>query len=295
VSVPYPPPVRPGARIGVAALSGPVVPGRLAAGLAELVRLGFEPVLAANLERRDRIFAGTDDERLAAFHALVDDPAIEAIVFARGGHGVLRLLERLDWERIARTPRAFVGYSDLTPFLAAVVERCGWVPFHGPMVAADLADGLDAAEERSFLGALAGEPDAEYELDFVDGAENADGILRGGCLSLLAATLATPFAPSLDGSVLLVEDVDEPLYRLDRMLTQLRLSGSLTGVRAMIFGASIAPGNLAPWLELARDSAPGVPLATGLATGHFRPNLTLPLGRRCRLEIAARRLVLLSD
>lgn len=293
--VPLPPPVAPGARVGVAALSSPVDPGRLAAGLSELVRLGFEPVLASNLERRERIFAGADDERLAAFHELVDDPSLAAIFFARGGHGVVRLLPGLDWRRIAAHPRAYVGYSDLTPFLNGIAERCGFAAFHGPMVAADLARGLDPGEEESLLAALAGEPLRDLDLELVEGEVASAGALRGGCLSLLAATLATGFASNLDESLLFLEDVDEPLYRLDRLLTQLRLSGSLKTVRAMIFGSSIAPGNVRQWLELARDAAPGATLAYGLSSGHIRPNFTLPIGMRARLDPGARRLTFERD
>lgn len=270
-------------------------PGRLAAGLAELVRLGFEPVLAANLEKRDRIFAGSDDERLTAFHELVDDPSIEAIFFARGGHGSMRLVDRFDWARIRARPRAYVGYSDLTPFLAKVVENCGWAAFHGPMVAADLARGLDGGEEESLLSALRGDRGLAFDVELVEGDGSVEGVLRGGCLSLYTAALGTAHALSIEDSILFLEDIDEPLYRLDRMLTQLRLSGSLTEVRAMIFGTSIAPGNVGQWLDLARDAAPGVRLAYGLSSGHIRPNFTLPLGVPCRLDAAGRRLLVGGD
>jgi muramoyltetrapeptide carboxypeptidase len=289
-AVPLPPPVRPGDRVGVAALSSAIDPLRLDAGVAELVRLGFEPVPARNLGERDRLFAGTDADRLAAFHELVDDPSLTAIFFARGGHGLLRVLDEIDWEKLAARPRAYVGYSDLTPFLAGVVERCGFASFHGPMVAADLATGLTPEEERSLLGALAGEPEVDFELEQVVGTGAFEGPLAGGCLSLLVSSLGTPRVSPLGGSILFLEDVDEPLYRLDRMLTQLRRSGSLAGVQAMVFGTSIAPGNEREWLDLASDAASGALLACGLSAGHVRPNLTLPLGRPCRLDAATRRL-----
>lgn len=281
--------------MGVAALSSAVDPLRLEAGVAELVRLGFEPVLAENLGARDRLFAGSDADRLVAFHELVDDPSLAAIFFARGGHGLVRVLEGVDWERVAARPRAYVGYSDLTPFLAGVVERCGFAAFHGPMVASDMAAGLTAKEVTSLLAALAGEAPLDFGLEVVEGGESVEGRLAGGCLSLFASTLGTPYAATFDGSILFLEDVDEPLFRLDRMLTQLRLSGSLAAVQAMVFGTSIAPGNAREWLDLARDAAPGAALAFGLSAGHIRPNFTLPLGRPCRLDAAARRLTVLPD
>lgn len=289
-----PPPVHPGDRVGVAALSGPLDDAPLTAALEALAALGFEPVEAANLRRRSGLFAGDDGERLAAFHALADDPSIKAIFFARGGHGVLRLLPELDWRRLAATPRAYVGYSDLTPFLLEVVRRLGVVSFHGPM-GADLGRGLDDAERASLLGALAGELPRVYRVAGARGGETVEGPLVGGCLSLLCATLGTPFAPETAGTLLFLEDLDEPLYRFDRMLTHLRLSGSLTAIEGLIFGHLTRVGGGrggGPWSELlpAWGEALAGPLAWGLDAGHAPPNLTLPLGARARLEPAARRL-----
>ncbi len=291
-----PPPVRPGDRVGVAALSGPVDPQRLERGLAALRGLGFVPVPARNLAAvsaaGNGLFAGDDGERLAAFHELAADPALPAIFFARGGHGLLRLLPRLDWELLARTPRAYVGYSDLTPFLLETVRRLGIVAFHGPLVAADLARGLAPAEEESLLGALAGRYPVAHPLETALRAGTAEGPLLGGCLSLLVATLGTPFAPDLAGGVVFLEDINEPAYRLDRMLTHLRLSGSLDAVQAMVIGhfdsgAAEAPrGEREALAALVVESLAGFdwPLAWGERSGHRAPNLTLPLGLRARLE-----------
>lgn len=289
-----PPALRPGDRVGVAALSGPVDGERLEAGLAGLAALGFEPVPAANLGARRGLFAGSDADRLEAFHRLADDPSIRAILFARGGHGVLRLLPGIDWARLASVPRAYVGYSDLTPFLLEVVRRLGWIAFHGPMVAADLAAGLDAADRESLIGALVGEPVTEVGLAGASGGAEARGPLLGGCLSLLAASLGTPWRVRLDGALLAFEDVGEPFYRIDRMLTHLRLSGSLAAVRGILIGSmsgteatALEPSRVA---ELASELAPGVPVAWGLPIGHGGRNLTLPLGAPARLDAAALRL-----
>lgn len=330
-----PPPVRAGDRIGVAALSGPVDPDRLARGLSALRDLGFEPVPAANLERtaEQGLFAGSDDERLDAFHRLAADPSLAAIVFARGGHGVLRLLPGIDWDLLARRPRAYVGYSDLTPLLLEAVRRLGVVAFHGPMVAADLARGLTAGERRSFLDTLAGRFPQELPLAGslsggpTGGAatEPVEGPLLGGCLSLLVSTLATPWAPDLEGALLFWEDVDEPLYRLDRMLTQYVLSNRLSKVRAMIVGHADLPASDLPvtdapaadtesgevedgrgagggsgsrlltWLREGPAAGLGCPVAWGLEAGHRAPNRTLPLGACARLEPQERRLVVLAD
>lgn len=280
-----PPPVRPGDRVGVAALSGPVDPVRLANGMSELARLGFVPVPARNLAESRGLFAGGDAERAAAFHELADDPSLSAIFFARGGHGVLRILPLLDWQRLAATPRAYVGYSDLTPFLLNVVERLGQVALHGPMVAAEMARGLSEMESRSLLAALAGDLHQELPLArVVRGAGAAEGRLLGGCLSLLAAVAGTPFATQLDDAVVFLEDVHEPLYRVDRMLTQLYLSGSLGATRAMVLGASIFSVHDEAAAALLRERTGESTLGFGLAAGHTTPNFTLPLGAFARID-----------
>jgi muramoyltetrapeptide carboxypeptidase len=303
-----PPPAGPGDRVGVAALSGPVDPDRLERGLAALRALGFEPVVADNVLSRRGLFAGGDAERLAGFHRLAAERDLAAILFARGGHGVLRLLPAIDWELLARRPRAYVGFSDLTPFLLAVVRRLGLVAFHGPMVAADLARGMPSEDAASLLAALAGCYPASQPLGPplrtsgpVSGTVGGpvSGPLLGGCLSLLAATLGTPYAPDLAGALLAWEDVAEPPYRIDRMLTHLRLSGSLDDLQGMIVGhldggdadptASSPSSGDASFREVVADALAGLPfpIAWGLPSGHRAPNRTLPLGLAARLSADA--------
>jgi len=303
-----PPPAGPGDRVGVAALSGPIDPERLERGMAALARLGFVPVPADNLASRHGLFAGSDAERLAAFHRLAADPSLAAILFARGGYGVSRILPGLDWDLLARRPRAYVGYSDLTPFLLGVVRRLGLAAFHGPLVAGDLARGLAAAEEESLLGALAGRYPVVLPLDppLRAAREEVSGPLLGGCLSLLTATLGTPYAADLSGSLLFWEEVAEPPYRIDRMLTHLRLSGSLDTIRGMIVGHITEAGAVGPagsgdveagradWPQVVGEALAGFswPLAWGLPSGHEAPNRTLPLGLTARLPADAAQLVL---
>jgi muramoyltetrapeptide carboxypeptidase len=304
-----PPPAGPGDRVGVAALSGPVDPERLERGLAALRGLGFEPVLADNAASREGLFAGGDGARLAAFHRLAADPDLRAILFTRGGHGVLRVLPGIDWELLRRRPRAYLGYSDLTPFLLAVVRRLGLVAFHGPLVGGELARGLTCGERESLLGALGGRYPAAVPLAGWLRAGAAAGPLLGGCLSLLTATLGTAWFPELSGAVLFVEDVNEPLYRIDRMLTHLALSGNLDRLGGMILGHLDAPVESTTGTASTAGAAGGRPespaggdarragveliadglrsfewpLAWGLDSGHRSPNLTLPLGMSARL------------
>ena len=270
----------------MAALSGPVDREHLEAGLEALRGLGFEPVPAPNLKRNWELFAGTDEERLEGFHVLATDPSLRAIFFARGGSGLLRLLPSVDWVLLAKYPRAYVGYSDLTPFLGQVVARLGLAAFHGPMVASDLARGLTGEEVWSLMSALAGEPmilPAEGSLK----EGEARGVVLGGCLSLLTSTLGTPYAADLESSLVFLEDVNEAPYRLDRMLTQLRLSGTLSDTQGLIFGQmSGIPGERPGWLEAMVDDQNG-PVVYGVSSGHGKPNLTIPLGLSASLDAAS--------
>ena len=276
----------------IAALSGPIDGGRLSTGVAALEDLGFEVVLASNLragavpEGRP-LFAGSDRQRLAAFHELAADDNIAGIVFARGGYGVLRLLERIDWPLLASRPRPYVGYSDLTPLLLALVSRVRTVAYHGPMVV-DFARGLRPEERTSFLDVLAGKRGSPWQLEPVVSSMSAgrpeaiSGRLLGGCLTMLAATIGTGFLPDFQDSILVLEDIDEPEYRIDRLLTQLRMSRRMAGVRAVVAGHFTNCDARDSLIDFA--DALGVPLLVGLPAGHEAPNHMLPLGAPVRLD-----------
>lgn len=292
-TVRYPAPVLPGAVVGVAALSGPVDGERLDRGLRALAEMGLEPRVAENARRRHGLFAGSDRARVEAFHSLVADPDVQAVFFARGGHGVLRILPNVDWPLLERRPIAYVGYSDLTPLLNEIALRARVATFHGPMVAADLARGLSSEERSSLLAALAGQLPLRYPVEALTAPEpwpaSIDGRVVGGCLSMLNATLGTAYAPKLEGCILVLEDVNEPLYRRDRLLTHLYLSGSLTGVRALVVGHFEGAGEppVEGWRDLLAEfgRSLGIPVAVGLSIGHRSPNLVLPLGLRGSLRL----------
>jgi muramoyltetrapeptide carboxypeptidase len=267
--------------VGVAALSGWVEEERLDRGLRALRELGFRPVVAPNVSSRDGVFAGTDRQRLDGFHDLVADPDVRAIFFVRGGHGVLRLIDRIDWDLLARHPRAYVGYSDLTPLLLEILRRTGQVTFHGPMVGVEMARGLTPAELRSMTAVLEGRSGIEYDLEGPSGGDIVEGRLIGGCLSMLSSVSGTGFGLDTDGAtVLFWEDIDEPYYRVDRMLTQLRLSGAVSSLAGMVIGRTGLDREDLERLGVEAD----VSFAAGLSSGHCEPNLTLPLGAPVRLD-----------
>ncbi len=221
---------------------------------------------------------------------------IRAIVCARGGYGSNYLLQTLDLHKIAAHPKIFVGYSDLTSLLTWFTDQTGLVTFHGPMVAKDFAtsDGIDLA---SWQSALTIDAQANWQIAEASGAKplvagNAEGILYGGCLSILVAALGTPFDIHTDGSILFIEDLAAKPYQIDRMLMQLKLAGKLNNVRGLIFGEMIDCRQAASQdytleevvLRMVGDLK--IPVAFGLRSGHVsRANITLPFGVRARLDV----------
>ena len=287
------PALRKGDLVGVAAPAGPVDAERLARGVAEIERLGFAVRVAPGALERTGFTAGTAQARLEQLHGLFADPDVRAIACARGGAGALHVLPQLDLSLLLAQPKPVLGYSDVTAFHLALGQQ-GLPSLHGPMVAWELAQGEPAYDRASLWHALTGEGEPWSSgpelLPLRDGA--AEGVLRGGCLSLLAACAGTPWALRTAGepTILFVEDVDEPPYRVDRLLRQLRLSGALEGVRGVAFGemrgcrpAGDAGYRLEDVLVQALEGLDG-PVACGVSSGHVSaPNVTLPLGVKARL------------
>ena len=278
--------------VGVCAPGGAVDAARLEKGLAALREMGFEVRASPGLLDRARFSAGTVDRRVSELHALFADDGVAGIVCARGGAGTGWLLPRLDAALLRAHPKVFVGYSDVT-LLHLYLNRQGLVTFHGPMAAWELANGT--YHKASFLWAVTGqgtpyssEPD---ELSSLRPGE-ATGVLRGGCLSLLAAAAGTPWALQAGDqpTLLFLEDVDERPYRIDRLLMQLRQSGALDGVAGIVFGdmKGCSPALDADYSleDVILEALAGleVPIALGLSSGHTpHPFVTLPLGVRARL------------
>jgi muramoyltetrapeptide carboxypeptidase len=277
--------LRPGATIGVAAISGPVDEGKIEAGIARLRAMGYRVVEASNLRRRCGLFAGTDEERAAGYLELVRNPNVDAIFFARGGYGAARVLPHLSAREIRASPKIHLGGSDLTALFAWLHREAGLVAFYGPMVAVEMPseDGLDW--EAVLAGALP--PAHRFAPEDVLSPGRAQGLIVGGCLSLLASLAGTPQALSAEGSVLFWEDVGEPAYRLDRMITQLEQAGTFDRLRGMVIGSLVptageAPDSLREWL-VERFRGASFPVAMNLPGGHLSRPRTLPLGVRVLL------------
>jgi len=284
--------LRRGDVLGVCAPAGVVDGERLERGVAELRGLGFEVRVPEGILESERFTAGGLDRRTAELLALFGDPGVAGIVCARGGAGSAGILPRLDGERLRAEAKVFVGYSDIT-FLHLFLGGLGLVTVHGPMVARELADGT--YDPASFLHALTGEG-APYQSEPGDlltlRPGSAEGILRGGCLSVLAGAAGTPWAlrPDPEGTILFLEDVHERPFRIDRMLFQLRRSGVLDNVKGIVFGdmKGCAPRADEDYDldDILLEALQGldVPVAIGLSSGHTATaGVSLPLGVRARL------------
>ncbi|MEU6623190.1 LD-carboxypeptidase [Streptomyces litmocidini] len=279
--------LRPGARVAVVAPSGPIPEERLTAGLDILRGWGLEPVVAPHvLDAHPTLghLAGADRARARDLTEAWCDPTVSAVLCARGGFGAQRMVDLVDWAAIrAAGPKAFVGYSDVTALHEAFAVRAGFATLHGPMVAAGTF--LSDPHTQESLRATLFEPETVRTLGpetaraLVPG--RARGVTLGGCASLLAADLATPHGrPSARGGLLLLEDVGEEPYRLDRILTQLLRSGWLDGVTGIALGSWEECG---PYEEVRavladRLGGLGVPVVEQMDFGHSATALTMPLG-----------------
>lgn len=294
--------LRPGATIAIVAPSGAVAPGLLDAATARLEGAGFRVRSGADVYARRGYLAGDSDAAKAAgLSAVFADPAVAAVLCAKGGYGALRILPLVDWDVIRANPKPFCGFSDITALHAALRRETGLVTFHGPMAVWDRDDaqpewnwaGLIAALTATQpLGAIAAPAGATPTEALAPGV--AEGVLDGGNLSMLAALCGTRWQPRFHDGIALLEDTNEAPYRVDRMLTQLLLAGAFAGVRGIVFGDSPdcdrppSPRGLTLRDVLLDRLGPlGVPLLYGFPCGHTAHRATLPLGVRARLDVAA--------
>jgi muramoyltetrapeptide carboxypeptidase len=295
----------PGDRIALVSPASPFSREEFDKGLAELRSLGFEPVYDESVFARNGYVSGSADLRARAIRAAWFDPSIAAVIAVRGGYGSAHLLPLLDPEELAASPKAFVGYSDITTLLVFLTTGCGIVSFHGPMIDRRLGQGEAGYDRASFLSALCRtEPMGELVRAGVETIHRgeASGQLLGGTLTQLLASLGTPYAfDPPTGYVLFLDEVGERPYRLDRMLTQLRLAGLLAQAAAVVVGElprCDEPGSDITGRGVIADllsDFPG-PVIIGFPSGHTSgPVTTLPFGVECRVVADARPRVIIEE
>jgi muramoyltetrapeptide carboxypeptidase len=282
--------------VALVAPAGPLRgPEDLARAVANARALGWEPVVAPHALARAGYFAGDDARRAADFNEALRDPRIDGVWCLRGGYGAMRILPAVAWDALVRHPKAIVGYSDVTALLAAAGRCAGLVSYHGPTARA----ALTAFSRHSLERALrqADDPCGEWPQAAVLRGGRARGRLAGGNLALVAALVGTPYCPDLSGAILVLEDVNEGVYRVDRMLQQLLLSGALAGVRGIAFGHCTNCGEesddgartLADVVAEVADTL-RVPCVLGVPVGHIEDQWTLPFGADAELDAGARSL-----
>ena len=286
--------LRPGDKVGIVAPASNLKRELLEAGCDGLRRAGYEPFYFESILERDLYFAGSVERRARELEDMFLRDDIRAIVCARGGYGSNYLPLVLDPAKIVAHPKILMGYSDITTLVCCIADAANFVTFHGPMVAKDFAitDGVDLDSWQNALGGA-----EEWKIGEGSGARplltgEAEGILYGGCLSMLVASLGTQHEIRTAGTILFLEDIAAKPYQIDRMLMQLKLAGKLKGVRGMIFGEMLdcrqSPDQDYTLeeviLRIAEDLR--IPVAFGLRSGHVsRANITLPIGVRARLIV----------
>jgi muramoyltetrapeptide carboxypeptidase len=298
-----PPALKKGDTVGIVAPASYFPRADFEAGCQALRQMGYNPVFDDSIFDRDLYFAGSVERRARELENMFARPEVKAIVCARGGYGANYLLPCLDIKKIAANPKIFVGYSDLTSLMTYLCDAAGMVTFHGPMIAKDFAKpgGVDTASWQSALGG-----ENRWPLDF--GADSgvkslvqgsAEGVLYGGCLSMLVESLGTPYEIRTEGTILFIEDVAAKPYQIDRMLMHLKLAGKLDSVRGLVFGEMLGciqsptQGYTLEEVIMRVVGDLGVPIAYGVRSGHVsKGNITLPIGGSALLNVGGSGVVL---
>ena len=285
-----PKPLTPGARVALIAPAGPLTKeDELPRALDNARAFGWDPVVGKNAQRRLGYLAGDDRARLDDINQALQDDTIDALWCLRGGYGMIRILDGIDYHALETNPKPIIGYSDITALHAAVQRKCWLISYHGPTAREPMSsfsrDSLERAvvQQTDPCGAAAGAR--------VLSGGKADGTLAGGNLAVLASLCGTPYAPDLSDCILILEDINEPVYRIDRMLQQLKLSGMLRGCKAVAFGECVkcpddAGGGARPFDEVLGEIVRElrVPCIAGIPVGHIAEQWTIPLGAMATLD-----------
>ncbi len=313
VNIMKPERLRPGMTVGLVTPASNVPEDQDLHTAMDLVRsLGFTAKPSPNLFSRTQYLAGSDRERAGDLNAMFADPEVDAIFCVRGGYGSGRLLRYLDYDVITANPKIIMGYSDITAILNAIYLRTGLVTFHGPIAGGNFSDYTYDQYRRVLVeptsNTIIGEPpEFETRPGVVDWENRltrivpgtAEGHLVGGNLSLVVTLLGTPFEPNFDGAILFLEDVSEPPYSVDRMLTHLWMSGKLERVAGIVLGKFTEAdydSNTFSMEQVMRDRFEplGIPTLRGTMIGHIEDKTVLPIGIRARLDVDAGSLTLLE-
>ena len=286
-------PLAPGARVALIAPAGPLQKNEELPRAQQNTRaLGWEPVVGENAEKRLGYLAGDDRARLEDINRALQDPAIDALWCLRGGYGMLRILEGIDYHALESDPKPIIGYSDITALHAAVQRKCWLISYHGPTAREVMTGFSRNSLERAVV--TQSDPCGNAANARVLTGGKAEGRLAGGNLAVLVSLCGTEYAPDLTDSILVLEDINEPVYRIDRMMQQLKLSGMLRGCKGIAFGECVKCPDDAGGGGRSLDEVLGeivrelkVPCIAGIPVGHIAEQWTIPLGAMATLDADA--------
>ena len=266
--------------IGIIALSGVVNQNNLEAAVTNLEQMGFGVTLSKNIFDKDRYLAGSDEDKLEELHGFFSDPKIDIVMAARGGYGAIRLVHKIDYDLIKKNPKPFVGFSDVTALLLMIYRRSRIITYHGPMACSDFAEVSNFTIEN-FYRALQGEK-LQFEGNKIYNEGSAEGIIWGGNLATVVSLCGQNFIPDED-FIFFAEDLNEPVYKIDRMFTQLyNIEKFKTNCKGIVLGDFLEVDNK-EWLEkLFYDFA--LPTAGGFKITHAKDKITIPIGKKCSLD-----------
>lgn len=281
--------LRKGDTVGIVAPSGNFDKESFEKGIEAIEKMGFKTFWREDIFLRERYMAGDDKRRASELMEMFADERIKAIFSVRGGYGSGRILPLLKKQAIIDNPKIFVGYSDNSFLLNFFVQECSMVSFHGPMVAGDLARGLSPYEEDAFTRLLTSDkPLGELKIEGIEVLQRgkAEGMLTGGCLSIIISTMGTRYELDTREKILFLEDTNEPIYRLDRMLTQLRIAGKLERVKGIVFGNICGNRGEEDFKKMVAETFLNTkaPILYKLPAGHGDCSITLPFGIRIKID-----------
>lgn len=283
----------PGDRIGIVAAARKITEEELLPALKKFNEWGFEVVLGKNIYAAENQYAGSDTQRLFDFQQMLDDSSVKAIICARGGYGTIRIIDKINFSSLIKNPKWIIGYSDATVLHSHLHSHFGTETLHAAMPLNFPPDGIDDESLKTLRKALTGEK-LNYSIihDILSRQGEVSGILVGGNLSLLYALASTPSDINTSGKILFIEDLDEYLYHIDRMIMQLKRSGKLKNLAGLIVGGMFEmKDNAVPFgktaYEIVRDAVKeyNYPVCIGFPAGHSDDNRALILGRKILLEV----------
>jgi len=278
--------LKPGDTVGIVAPAGHFDKDKLEKGIVVLKGMGFKVRVPDGLFEKEDYLAGPDAHRAELVNAFFRDRSVKAIVCARGGFGSIRTLSYIDFDSIQQHPKIFIGFSDISALLSVFTSKCNLVCFHGPMFTT-LGES-DQQSRASMVQALTS--GKKLKLTPKNGSTlrsgTAVGKVSGGNLTTLCHLVGTPFEPDFNGHILVLEDIDEARYRIDRMLIQMKLAGCFNGLAGLIIGSFENCGNIEGIYRIVERVFRGddFPILAGYDIGHGRRNMTLPLGLRATLD-----------